>query len=173
MAQLTHSPFQLVRQNSRTQYDTYFMWNDVTQGRIRLREDHRHDANGRTPPYYTLTLTEPATRIEHHAAVQLSRARYTAQANHTERFYREYFQPNNVITITKERKRMHITYKGTEFAINIDTLLNASHSGPYLEIKSRTWSQRDATHKATLIGEILRTLGIHDETVIKHEYVDL
>jgi len=173
ISQLSQSPFHMLRQNSRTQYDTYFIWNDVTQGRIRVREDHRHEANGRTPPYYTLTLTEPATRVEHHAAVQLSRARYTAQANHTERFYREYFQPNHVVTITKERRRMHITYKETEFAINIDTLVNSAHPGPYLEIKSRTWSQRDATHKAILMDEILHQLGISDETVIKHEYVDL
>jgi 5-methylthioadenosine/S-adenosylhomocysteine deaminase len=68
---------------------------------------------------------------------------------------------------------MHITYKETEFAINIDTLINSAHPGPYLEIKSRTWSQRDATHKALLIDEMLRHLGINEETVIKHEYVEL
>jgi 5-methylthioadenosine/S-adenosylhomocysteine deaminase len=170
---LSTPPFNLIRQNSRTQYDTYFVWHDLTQGRIRLREDHRHDANGRTPPYYTLTLTEPATRIEHHAAVQLSRARYTAQANHTERFYREYFQPNHVATITKERRRLHITYKDTEFAVNFDTLLNSPHPGPYLEIKSRTWSQRDATAKAELMAEMLTLLGINESTIIKHEYVEL
>ena len=42
----------------------------------------------------------------------------------------------------------------------------------YVEIKSRTWSQRDATHKAALIGDILQLLGIADNRLIKDEYVD-
>ena len=169
---LDAAPFTIVRQNQRTQYDTYFVWNDSAQGRIRLREDHRIDAQGRTPPYYTLTLTEPAKRVEYNAAVQLSRARYTAPANHTERFYREYFQPNQVITITKERQRLHITYRDTEFAVNIDTVSTSANAGLYVELKSRTWSQRDATHKAALMGEILQLFGIDDSRLIKHEYVE-
>jgi 5-methylthioadenosine/S-adenosylhomocysteine deaminase len=169
---LNAAPFTVIRQNQRTQYDTYFVWNDSAQGRIRLREDHRIDAHGRTPPYYTLTLTEPAKRVEYNSAVQLSRARYTAPAHHTERFYREYFQPNQVITITKDRERLHITYRDTEFAVNIDTVSTSANAGMYVELKSRTWSQRDATHKAALMGEILQLFGIDDSRLIKHEYVE-
>ena len=119
-----------------------------------------------------MTLTEPAKRVEYNAAVQLSRARYTAPANHTERFYREYFQPNQVITITKDRQRLHITYRDTEFAVNIDTVSTSANAGLYVELKSRTWSQRDATHKAVLMGEILQLFGIDDSRLIKHEYVE-
>lgn len=165
---LGSDPFLLNRQNQRTQYDTYFLWHDEAQGRIRLREDHRRDAQGRTPPQYTLTLTEPGSKVEYNAAMQLSRARYTAPANHTERFYREYFQPNRVVTITKERQRVHVTYQGTDFAVNIDTI----DGNVFLEIKSRTWSQRDATHKAALMGEILQRLGIAADRLIKSEYVE-
>jgi 5-methylthioadenosine/S-adenosylhomocysteine deaminase len=172
MQTLQTSPFHLERQNSRTQYDTYFLWEDKDQGRIRLREDHRHDGNGRTQPYYTLTLMEKAERVEHQSAIQLSRARYTAPAHHSERFYREYFQPQRVVTITKERQRMHIRYKETAFAINIDRLTNGATPGPYLEIKCRTWSQRDAHLKAHLIGEILALLHIDEAHLIKQEYVD-
>lgn len=167
-AVLARDPFSLLRQNQRTQYDTYFLWNDAALGRIRLREDHRRDAQGRTPPQYTLTYTEPGRKVEYNAAMQLSRARYTAPANHTERFYREYFQPNRVVTITKERQRLHIRYSGTEFAVNIDTIAGAV----FLEIKSRTWSQRDATHKAALMGEMLDILGIAADRLIKSEYVE-
>ena len=170
---LSQAPFTLLRQSTRTQYDTYFLWEDKHQGRIRLREDHRHDQTGRsTPPYYTLTLTEHAERIDYQSAIQLSRARYTAPATHSERFYREYFQPQQVIHITKDRQRMHITYQETDFAINVDVLSNHHQPGPYLEIKSRTWSQRDAHHKAKLIGEILQVLGIPAEAIIKQEYVE-
>jgi 5-methylthioadenosine/S-adenosylhomocysteine deaminase len=115
---------------------------------------------------------EKAERVEHQSAIQLSRARYTAPAHHSERFYREYFQPQRVVTITKERQRMHIRYKETAFAINIDRLTNGATPGPYLEIKCRTWSQRDAHLKAHLIGEILALLHIDEAHLIKQEYVD-
>lgn len=172
LAALTQPPFTYLRGNQRTQYDTYFLWDDPNHGRIRFREDVRHTEAGINPPYYTLTLTEKASRIEHSTAIQISRARYTAQANHSERFYREYFQPQHVVTITKERQRSHISYKDTEFAINIDTLLRAPNPGPFLEIKSRTWSRRDAEHKVRLIGEILVHLGIDEQRLIKQEYVE-
>lgn len=172
LARLHSTPFTYLRGNRRTQYDTYFLWHDANYGRIRFREDVRHTDAGINPPYYTLTLTEKAARVEHSAAIQISRARYTAQANHSKRFYREYFQPQQVITITKERQRSHISYNDTEFAINIDTLTNAPNPGPFLEIKSRTWSRRDAEHKAALIGEILAHLGIDEHRLIKQEYVE-
>jgi 5-methylthioadenosine/S-adenosylhomocysteine deaminase len=43
----------------------------------------------------------------------------------------------------------------------------------YLEIKSRTWSAKDALHKATLIGELLQTLGNKSGGQQKAEYVDM
>ncbi|MCE2849783.1 MAG: amidohydrolase family protein [Roseiflexaceae bacterium] len=172
MAALHQPPFTYLRGNRRTQYDTYFLWEDVSYGRLRFREDVRHTDSDMNSPYYTLTLTEKASRVEHSAAIQISRARYTAQANHSERFYREYFQPQHIVTITKERQRSHISYKQTDFAINIDTLTNTPNAGPFLEIKSRTWSRRDAEHKAALIGEILAHLGIAEHRLIKQEYVE-
>lgn len=172
LTRLNQAPFTFLRQNSRTQYDTYFVWNDPRYGRIRFREDMRHHTADKISPYYTLTLTEPAVEIEHTAAIQISRARYTAQANHSERFYREYFQPNRVITITKERLRTHVSYQEMDFAINIDTLTTGANAGPFLEIKSRTWSRRDAARKAQLMSEILAVLGIDQSRLIKQEYVE-
>ena len=64
-------------------------------------------------------------------------------------------------------------YKKTEFAINLDCLLQPAHDGYYLEIKSRTWSKRDAEEKAGLIGEMLDLLGIAHDAVIGKEYVEL
>jgi len=66
-----------------------------------------------------------------------------------------------------------VIYKGEEFAINLDTLVGSAEPGPYLEIKSRTWSLRDAEHKANLIGEILQICGVHEDQLVKKEYVEL
>jgi 5-methylthioadenosine/S-adenosylhomocysteine deaminase len=45
--------------------------------------------------------------------------------------------------------------------------------GPYLEIKSRTWSSRDADLKAALIGELLALFGVDEQALVMQEYVDL
>ncbi len=95
----------ITKASERTQYDTYFLWNDVEKGRIRLREDHRLDPGARLDAKYAITLTDPAVLGEYPSAVLIGRARYTAPANQTQRFYREYFQPDHVIEIEKRRRR--------------------------------------------------------------------
>ena len=45
--------------------------------------------------------------------------------------------------------------------------------GPYLEIKSRTWSRKDADAKAALIGGLLGLLGVAEHALVKQEYVEL
>jgi 5-methylthioadenosine/S-adenosylhomocysteine deaminase len=45
--------------------------------------------------------------------------------------------------------------------------------GSYIEIKSRTWSRRDAEEKAGLISELLATLGIQDAASVSQEYAEL
>jgi 5-methylthioadenosine/S-adenosylhomocysteine deaminase len=159
--------------SERNQYDTYFIWNDRAKGRIRLREDHRVVRGARPEPRYTITLTAPAERAEYPSAVRLGRARYTAPADRTLRFYREYFQPDHVIEIEKQRRRWRIVYKGEDFALNVDTLVGHRDPGPYLEIKSRTWSRKDADAKAALIGELLALLEIEERALVKQEYVEL
>lgn len=159
--------------SERTQYDTYFTWNDQAKGRVRLREDHRVDPGGRVGPKYTITLTAPPDRAEYPSAVRLGRARYTAPADRTLRFYREYFQPDQVVEIEKHRRRWRIVYRGEDFALNIDTLRGHHDPGPYLEIKSRTWSSRDADAKAALIDELLALFGVPEQALVMQEYVEL
>jgi 5-methylthioadenosine/S-adenosylhomocysteine deaminase len=157
----------------RTQYDTYFSFADPARGRIRLREDHRTDPGARVQPKHAITLTEAASIGEYPHAILLSRARYSAIADRTPRFYREYFQPDSVTEIEKRRRRWRIIYKGEDFALNVDELVHHVRPGPYLEIKSRTWSRRDAEDKARLIGELLELFGVDDSALVKQEYVDL
>jgi 5-methylthioadenosine/S-adenosylhomocysteine deaminase len=170
---LTHDDIVITKASERTQYDTYFSWDDSSKGRIRLREDHRLDPGARLEPKYTITLTAPAERTEYPPAVRLGRARYTAPADRTLRFYREYFQPDHVSEIEKKRRRWRIVYKGEDFAVNVDTLVGHRLPGPYLEIKSRTWSRKDAEAKAALSGELLALFGVDESALVKQEYVEL
>jgi 5-methylthioadenosine/S-adenosylhomocysteine deaminase len=163
----------ITKASERTQYDTYFLWDDAEKGRIRIREDHRLDPGARVEPKYNITLTAPAQRGEYPPAVLLGRARYTAPADRTLRFYREYFQPDHVVEVEKKRRRWRIVYNGEDFALNVDTLVGQLPPGPYVEIKSRTWSRKDAEHKAALIGELLRLFGIEESALVRHEYADL
>ena len=116
---------------------------------------------------------DPAVRGEYPSAVLLGRARYTAHATRTMRFYREYFQPDHVVEIEKKRRRWRIIYKEEDFAVNIDLLAARGQPGTYLEIKSRTWSRKDGEHKAVLIGELLQLFSVEESALVKQEYVEL
>jgi 5-methylthioadenosine/S-adenosylhomocysteine deaminase len=105
--------------------------------------------------------------------VLLSRSRYLAPAVHTLRFYREYFKPSAEREIEKDRRRWLVEYRGEEFFVNLDRMLKPALPGFYLEIKSRTWSRRDAENKAQLINELLQLFGAEAQAAVKEEYVDL
>jgi 5-methylthioadenosine/S-adenosylhomocysteine deaminase len=57
--------------------------------------------------------------------------------------------------------------------VNLDTLLGGGDAGPFLEIKSRTWSSRDAAERAALIGELLALIGLDEGALVKQEYVEM
>ncbi len=163
----------VTKASERIQYDTYFLFDNRERGRIRIREDHRLDPGARVDPKYTITLMAEAQRGEYPSAILLSRARYTAPADHTLRFYREYFQPDRVVELEKRRLRWRITYQGQDFALNLDTLVNRHPPGPYLEIKSRTWSRKDADERAHMIGALLTRCGLDEQVLVKQEYIEL
>ncbi len=171
---LKQPPVSIVRSSRRNQYDTYFMFADPQQGRIRYREDEIFDKAGHVEEVrYLLTYTQPAKEREFAQSVLLSRARFTARADRSQRFYREYFRPSSEREINKERRRYHIVYKDTAFMINVDRITQPSLPGYFMEIKSRTWSPRDAEKKAALISELLALLGVEAGKVTRTEYVDL
>jgi 5-methylthioadenosine/S-adenosylhomocysteine deaminase len=170
---LAHPNITITKASERTQYDNYFLFHNSERGRIRIREDHRLDPGARLKPKYTITLMAEGRRGEYPSAILLSRARYTAPADYTLRFYREYFQPDDIVELEKGRKRWRIVYKGEDFAVNLDTLIGHRNPGPYLEIKSRTWSRKDANHKAEFIGELLAIGGVDEASLVKQEYVEM
>ncbi len=164
----------VVRSSIRHQYDTYFLFDDPEHRRLRYREDEILDQAGQMKELvYRLTLTGEAKEREFPRSVLLSRSRFDAPATHSLRFYREYFKPERQIKVHKERHRYHIRYGGTDFALNLDRVLNPELPGIFLEVKSRTWSAQDAERKAELIGELLGLFHVQEKELVKREYVEL
>jgi 5-methylthioadenosine/S-adenosylhomocysteine deaminase len=170
---LAGNALRIVRSVRYHEFDTYFLFDDPEQGRVRFREDEFVDANGQvTNVRSRLTLTGPKHERSY-GSVLLSRSRYLAPAVHTLRFYREYFKPAEEREIEKDRRRWLVEYRGVQFFVNLDRVLKPALPGYFLEIKSRTWSRRDAEHKASLITELLELLGASPEATVKEEYVEL
>jgi len=173
-AALSGSALTVQRSSVRRQYDTYFLFADPQADRIRYREDEILNSAGQViESRYGLTLTGPKKEREFANSVLLSRSRFTAHADRSLRFYREYFRPLAEFEVHKQRRRYHIVYRDTEFAVNVDHIVQPKLAGSFLEIKSRTWSSRDAEHKAGLIGELLIELGLGSIPVTREEYLDL
>lgn len=169
---LNKSEITIVRERHYRQYDTYFAFEDSAQGFLRYREDHFIEPNGTISNVRSrLTLIGP---VEDRFAQQvlLSRSRYLAPATQSLRFYREYFKPDREFEIEKDRLRFFIKYKDTEFFINLDAIKNPT-LGFYLEVKSRTWSKKDAAQKSLLINELIQFLGASPEQNIASDYIEL
>ena len=172
---LNSGEFEISKSSHYRQYDHYFLFdgNDPDAARLRYREDDYVDESGKVYQSRSrLTLIGKGERVEFPNAVTLSRSRYLAAADRSLRFYREYFAPANELEIQKDRFRWRLLYEGTDFAINLDQILQPELSGYYLEIKARTWSRSDAERKAELISELLQVLGVATDAAEKREYAE-
>jgi len=158
------------------QYDHYFLFDsgDPDAARLRYREDEFIGDNGEvTQARARLTLIGEGEREEFHNAVMLSRSRFLATADRSLRFYQEYFAPARELRVHKDRYRWHILYKATDFAINLDRVLEPELPGYFLEIKARTWSRSDAERKAALIAELLAQFGLELGQAERREYAEI
>jgi 5-methylthioadenosine/S-adenosylhomocysteine deaminase len=163
----------VVRSSRYRQHDIYWSFDDPEQGRLRYREDDRLDESGRVVGERArLTLTGH-TREDRFGAVLLFRSRYLAPAAHSARFYREYFRPAAEHIVEKERRRWLVAYRGVEFHVHLDRLVNPPAEGYFVELKSRTWSLRDARDKAAIITELLAIFGASADETIGEGYVHL
>ena len=162
-----------IRESRYRQHDTYWSFDDPEQGWLRYRQEEFLDEKGNvTRERSRLTLTG-RTREDRFGAVLLSRSRYLAPAAHSQRFYREYFRPAAEQVVEKERRRWLVAYRGVEFYVHLDELLNPPTPGYFVEVKSRTWSRRDARDKASVISELLALFGANPDDTISDGYVDL
>ena len=118
-----------------------------------------------------LTLTGPS-REAAFGSVLLFRSRFFAPATHSPRFYREYFRPAREREVEKDRRRWQVVYRGVQFYVHVDRLMNP-FQGCFLEVKSRTWSRRDAQDKAAIIMELLGRFGATPDVMVEGDYVDL
>jgi 5-methylthioadenosine/S-adenosylhomocysteine deaminase len=173
LAALASDDLTVIRAVHYHQYDIYFFFDDASQGRLRYREDELLDAQGEVASVRArLTLTGPS-REAAFGSVLLFRSRFFAPATHSPRFYREYFKPAREREVEKERRRWQVAYRGVQFYVHVDRLLNPSAAGYFLEVKSRTWSRRDAQDKAAIIMELLDRLGARPGETIEEHYVEL
>ena len=158
------------------QYDHYFLFDsgDPDADRLRYREDEFIDEAGEvTQVRARLTLIGEGDREQVPNAVMLTRSRFLATADRSLRFYQEYFAPARGLRVNKDRRRWHILYRATDFAINLDRVLEPELPGYYLEIKSRTWSRSDAERKAELIAELLGQFGLATTQADRREYAEI
>lgn len=170
---LRQPEIEIIRTRHYRQYDTYFSFSEPEKDHLRYREDHFIDEHGE--PYNVrarLTLIGQTRERRYQHEVVLSRSRYFAPAQQSLRFYREYFKPAAELEIEKERLRFLINYKETEFFINLDTVHEPA-LGHFLEIKSRTWSRRDAEAKSQLVVELIEQLGADPDKTISRDYVEM
>jgi len=155
------------------EYDTYFLFDDESEGLLRYREDEFIDEKGETTNVRgRLTLVGLTSKEAFEHDVMLSRSRYYAPATHSLRFYREYFQPVKELDIEKDRLRFQVQYQGVNFYINIDSFVHPD-IGNFLEVKSRTWSRDDAELKSKLIPEIINYLGASPERAETNDYIEI
>jgi 5-methylthioadenosine/S-adenosylhomocysteine deaminase len=161
----------VIKPSERKQYDTYFFFDDPQGGIIRYREDYLLDRGVQVKPLYNLTFRGPTKEREYSDSVLLSRSRFTADADRSLRFYREYFQPREEKKVDKIRHRWRIKYKGVDFAVNLDRLIQPPSTEVYLELKARTWSKHDALQKAEMISELLEMLAVDKAGLVQDEYV--
>ncbi len=170
---LGQDDIEIIRHRHYKEHDAYFSFEDPSQGRLRYREDDFINDQGnvtRTRARLTLLGQKREDALEHN--VLLSRSRYLAPATQSLRFYREYFQPKEETSIAKDRERWLIRFNDTEFFVNVDDMIEPD-LGRFVEIKSRTWSRRDAEHKAELANDLLAALGIRNAEVMSSDYIEV
>ncbi|MCX7608168.1 MAG: amidohydrolase family protein, partial [Anaerolineales bacterium] len=164
---------QIVRFKHYHQHDVYFSFEDRSQGWLRYREDEIINEKGQLIGVRSrLTLIGPTREGDFAHDVLLSRIRYFAPAANSLRFYREYFKPARETPVDKDRLRWLVRYQGVEFYVNLDRV-ETPPLGYYLEVKSRTWSRRDAEMKARLASELIVFLGGSLEKTLTLDYVEM
>lgn len=172
LQKLQDPQIRIIRTRHYHEFDTYFSFKNEPD-LLRYREDHFIEETGEISNVRTrLTLIQPSREDQYPEDIILSKSRYIAPANQSLRFYKEYFKPTKEEEIEKDRRRFLVEFEGEEFFINIDQI-QKPNLGLYLEIKARTWSQKDAQEKAKKIVDLLRFLNLSSQTVITQDYIQI
>jgi len=65
-----------------------------------------------------------------------------------------------------------VDYRGVQVYVHVDRLLNPPADGCFVEVKSRTWSRRDAQDKAAIVTDLLERFGARPDDTIEEGYVE-
>jgi 5-methylthioadenosine/S-adenosylhomocysteine deaminase len=169
-----HEHVEILRSSHYRQYDTYFLFDDKSKGRVRYREDDKINNDGEIYEVRSrITYTSSEKERDYNSTVLLSHSRFIAPAERPLRFYQEYFKPDQQRVLKKERRRWRIHYQGVLFFINVDRILEPELADTFIEIKSRTWSSQDAQIKAGRIQEMLDILGVSNDDIIREDYLEI
>ncbi|NJL56943.1 hypothetical protein HC928_18665 [bacterium] len=169
-----HPDVEVLRSTHYRQYDHYFLFDDESKGRVRYREDDKLDENGDMYEVRArLTYTSAEKERDFNSTVLLSHSRFIAPADRPLRFYREYFRADRETVLRKERRRWRIHYQGVLFFVNVDRVQRPELPGFFIEIKSRTWSERDAENKAQRIQEMMAILGLTAADTVHSDYLEM
>jgi 5-methylthioadenosine/S-adenosylhomocysteine deaminase len=171
LAALKNPSLTILRKRHYREYDLYYSFEDPDQGILRYREDDFIDDKGNVSNVRS-RLTLIGSHEHNLPQVLLSRSRFYAPATHSQRFYREYFKPSSEVEVVKDRLRYQVSYKNTEFFINLDSLSQPA-LGRFIEIKARTWSRQDARSKASLTNELIELLGADPAQTVSSDYIDM
>ena len=169
---LNQPEIQIIRTRHYHEYDTYFFFEDPSQGILRYREDEFLNKRGEIINVRSrLTLIGEGDPEGGEFIKQglLSRSRYFAPATHSLRFYIEYFKPSHSLEIEKNRRRYLVRFKDVEFFINVDRIIKPNEDC-FVEIKSRTWSRQDADEKTHLIKYLADVLELDTSQIINEDY---
>lgn len=173
VASIENPHIEVIRKRHYHEFDTYFIFRDDEDNRLRYREDEFINDQGEVESVrYRLTLIGPSREHEVTSDTLLSRSRYLAPAGQSLRFYREYFMADSEFEIEKDRLRFLVKFQDTEFFINIDTILKPK-LGTFLEIKSRTWGRQDAQQKSRKVSQLLELLVQHPGEILAKDYLDM
>ncbi|TAK11461.1 MAG: amidohydrolase [Anaerolineae bacterium] len=172
-AGMNHPDIEIVYFRHYHEYDTYFVFEDESQGLVRHREDEFMNPQGKVDHVRArLTHIGQTHEREYASKAMLSRSRYLAPAGQSLRFLREYFRPDSELYIEKDRRRWLVKFRNTEFYVNLDAI-EQPDLGYFLEVKSRTWSRTDAEAKANLAMELARLLGASPQEIQVRDYAEI
>jgi len=170
---LENGQLKVLRSRHYHEYDTYFEFEDDSEGRLRYREDYFVEKDGSVSQVRSrLTHIGPTREHRFPKDVLLSRSRFIAPADQTLRFYREYFKPTSETEVEKDRLRYLVDFNGEEFFINLDHMKKPD-LGYFLEIKARTWSEKDAEEKSAIILDLLEFLGVSRDKRLTKDYIEI
>ena len=155
------------------QYDTYFSFADPSHGRLRYREDEFLDEKGAVDARARAADAASAPRARRSSARCCCSARATSRRPPTRAASTASTSgPSSERDVEKHRRRWLVAYKGVEFYVHLDKLTQPALPGYFLEIKSRTWSRRDAHDKAAVITELMQKFGATPAEAFGDGYVD-